>query len=605
MEGIEIDEDHPKVIIHIDIDYFYAQVEEIHDPSLKTKPLGIQQNRSLVTANYLAREFGVQKLMTVVDALKLCPNLVLVNGEDLNKYRDMSNKIFEIMKSVTCAVEKLGFDENYADVTNQVNDRLAIIMENREKLEPIGHLMSDRNSFTLCNCGCENRLIVGSIIAQEIRDRLFAELGITSCAGIAHNKILAKLIGSANKPNKQTVLAPVCASTFMSSLGSVRNITGIGTKTESLLNEINITTIQQLQDCELDKLQKKFGYDSACRLKDLSFGRDYSLIRPSGKPKSIGLEDSCKTISVKSEVEEKFRLLLVRLVKQIRDDGRIPVAIKIIIRKYDVSKKASHREMKQCNILSSLFKQTSDGKTEVVDGGLDKLHKIVMRLFDKCIDMKKPFHITLIGLAFIKFQARKTGSHSIANFLIKKADIEVQSVTNLSNESSFDDSSSAKAITMELEPLSDSSLNVSDNFSEAETEPSPKKTRLELLIAKQRCISSSSVDTMDIASPSKLGIAELRLNSSDCECSSLRKINNNIEKEGSITPLVKCPPGVDPDVFKELPIDVQNELISSWRSPSTQIFPPGTLTAGVSGASNTSTPKLKSSTLHRYFIKNK
>lgn len=605
MEGIEIDEDHPKVIIHIDIDYFYAQVEEIHDPSLKTKPLGIQQNRCLVTANYLAREFGIQKLMPVIEAQKLCPNLVLVNGEDLNKYRDMSNKIFDIMKNVTTAVEKLGFDENYADVTNLVNDRLKIMIEKNEQYEPVGFLMSDRNSFKLCSCGCRNRLIIGSIIAQEIRDRLFAELGITCCAGIAHNKILAKLIGSANKPNKQTVLAPACAPTFMSSLGSVRNITGIGTKTETLLSDIDIMTIEQLQDCELDKLQKKFGYDSACRLKDLSYGRDYSLIRPSGKPKSIGLEDSCKTISVKSEVEEKFRLLLVRLVKQIRDDGRVPVAIKIIIRKYDIHKKASHREMKQSNILSSLFRQTADGKTEIVDGTLDKLLKIVMRLFEKCIDMKKPFHITLIGLAFIKFQARKTGSHSIANFLIKKADIEVQSVTNLSNESSFDDSSSSKIISMDHEALSDSSL-VSDNFSEAEAEaePSPKKTRLELLIAKQRCI-SSSVDAMDIASPSKLGIAELRLNSSDCD-SPFRKINNNIEKEGCITPLVQCPTGVDPDVFKELPIDVQNELIASWRTPSTQqIFPPGTINAGASGVPNTSTPKLKSSTLHRYFIKNK
>lgn len=596
MDGIDIDENHPRVIVHVDIDYFYAQVEEIHDPSLKTKPFGVQQNRCLVTSNYLARDLGIYKLMPVVEAKKLCPDLILVNGEDLNKYRDMSNKIFDIMKSVTPTVEKLGFDENYADVTHLVNDRIAA-MKTEINSEPIGFLISDRKSFALCTCGCDKRLFIGSIIAQEIRDRLHNELGITSCAGIAHNKILAKLVGSANKPNKQTVLAPCCASTFMTSLGSVRSITGIGSKTESLLSEIDIETIQQLQDCTHDKLQKKFGYDAATRLKDLSFGRDTSLVRLTGKPKSIGLEDSCKTISVKSEIEEKFRLLLVRLMKQIRDDGRIPIAIKIILRRYDVAKKTSHREMKQCNILPSLFQQTMDGKTQIVDDGLEKLHKIVMRLFEKCVDLKKPFHITLIGLAFIKFQERKTGSHSIANFLIKKTDIEVQSVTNLFNDDSiFEEASSSKSSLMEHDSISDSSL-VSDYCSEAEIEiePSPKKTRLELLFAKQRCLSSSSFDATDIASPSKLGIAQLRLSSSDTE-TPYHKLNNNIEKDGSITPLLQCPSGLDPNVFKELPIDVQKELITSWRTPAnTPTYAPG---------NNSVTPKLKSSTLHRYFIKN-
>lgn len=601
MEGIEIEENHPKVIIHIDIDYFYAQVEEIYNPTLKKLPVGIQQKNIVVTCNYIAREFGVKKLMLITDAQKLCPNLVLVNGEDLTKYRDMSSKIFDIIRNFTPNVEKLGFDENFADVTNLVNERLTEQTNNINFKKINGYIITDIESLGLCSCGCQKRLIIGSYIAKEIRDKLYSELKITTCAGIAHNKILSKLVGSINKPNKQTTLAPCCATTFLSSLGPVRNIPGIGTKIEIQLKEINIETVQDLQDIDFDKLQKKIGYETAVRFKDLSYGRDISVVRPTGKPKTIGIEDSCKTICLKSDVEEKFRLLLVRLLKQVSEDGRIPVAIKIVLRKFDSIKKTSHRETKQCNILPSMFKQMRDNKIEIIDNGQEKLLKIIMRLFEKCVDMNKPFNITLLGLAFSKFQERKTGSRSIANFLIKKSDIEVQSVTNLSNESSFNNSTS-RITSMESETISDNSIT-SDNLSETEIEPSPKKTRLELLIAKRRCCLTSS-DSMDIASPSKLRVADLRLNSTDRENPFHHQINNNNDnnKTNSInssnTSLV-CPSGVDPLVFKELPIDVQNELIASWRTPSTQTTNLAQHTA------STSTPKQPKSTLHRYFITNK
>jgi DNA polymerase iota len=208
-----------------------------------------------------------------------------------------------------------------------------------------------------------------------------------------------------NKPNQQTVLVPSCAVTFMASLGDLRKITGIGSKTAELLEEVNIKTIEELQDCDMDKLKKKFGYETAIKLKDMSYGRDYSLVRPSGKPKSIGLEDSCKPISIKGDVEEKFRMLLTRLVKQIAEDGRVPVTLKVTVRKVD-AKRQSHRETKQCNVLSSLFK-VMNGRIFLADGAQDKLLKIVMRLFERSVNLKEPFNITLLGLAFTKFQERQ------------------------------------------------------------------------------------------------------------------------------------------------------------------------------------------------------
>lgn len=320
-------EPHQRTIIHLDIDYFYAQVEELREPSLSTKSLGVQQKNIVVTCNYNARALGVKKLMLVSEAKRVCPDLVLVNGEDLTPYRQMSQKIFEFLLEYTPCVEKLGFDENFIDVTLLVEKREQQKQEQQHQDQDsdgtdfptvIGHIYpSDGATLNACSCGCAHRLALGTQIAQEIRKALYQKLGITCCAGISYNKLLAKLVGSQYKPNQQTVLVSSHAEQFMRELGQLNRITGIGQKTESLLFESGVTNVEELQRCELDFLRKKFGYETAIRLKDLAFGRDTSALRPTGKPKSIGLEDSCKPISVKTEVEDRFRMLLMRLMEQV------------------------------------------------------------------------------------------------------------------------------------------------------------------------------------------------------------------------------------------------------------------------------------------------
>ncbi|KAG7276696.1 hypothetical protein CRUP_006875 [Coryphaenoides rupestris] len=113
-----------RVILHMDLDCFYAQVEMLRDPSLRSLPLGVQQKTIVVTCNYVAREHGVAKLMSVVDAKEKCPQLVLVRGEDLTHYRDMSYKVTELLMSFCPLVERLGLDENFVDVTEMVDKRL-------------------------------------------------------------------------------------------------------------------------------------------------------------------------------------------------------------------------------------------------------------------------------------------------------------------------------------------------------------------------------------------------------------------------------------------------------------------------------------------------
>lgn len=516
------DEQHNSVIIHIDIDCFYAQVEEIRNPALRDRPVGVTQKYLLVTCNYVARSFGIKKMIPVAEAQRLCPDLVLVNGEDLTPYRHMSNEIHNIMHRYTPLVEKLGFDENFLDVTSLVDERITESYNNPHSTDTTAlhdcHIYPEYETLSSCCCGCEKRLIIGASIARDIRRKLHDELGIKSCAGIAHNKLLAKIVGSRNRPNKQTVLVPTCANDLMVGLESIRKIPGIGGKAEQQLNEAGVRTVRELQDVEFGVLVNVFGHSTAGKYKDWSRGIDKSSIVPSGKPKVIGLEDACRTISLRTDVEDKLRQLLVRLINKVIEDGRIPLALKITVRKFDVDKRQSHRETKQANIMPTLFREQSGGRIQLIDSGQEKLLKIVMRLFERMVNLKAPFKITLLGLAFNKFQQRNHSNRSIANFLIRTTDMEVQSITSLSSDgfqSLRNYQLRGSPTQMDFDTTSEAShaSYSSDNISESEvSEPSPKKNKFSLPLAKRRCLSAANT-SMETASPSKLRVAELRLNS--------------------------------------------------------------------------------------------
>ncbi|XP_058467586.1 DNA polymerase iota [Malaya genurostris] len=646
-------EDHSRVIIHIDMDYFYAQVEEILNPSLKDKPVGVKQRFNVVTSNYIAREYGIKKMMLISEAKKLCPELLLVNGEDLTKYRHMSVKINDVMHKFTPNVEKLGLDENYLDVTKEINQQLEQ-GQNLDQLQNVQGLIhppveeqgiTDREAFQrACSCGCDRRLILATHMAKEIRECIFRELGLRCCAGISHNKLLAKLVGGVNKQNKQTVLLPNYGSKFVASLGSVKNLTGIGEKTAQLLDECNIKSVRELQEVPLETLSKRFGVEQANKLKDIAIGKDDAPVKPTGKPKSVGLEDSCPAISIRADAEEKFRHLLVRLVKNIADDGRVPIAIKVTVRKHDSVKKSSHRECKQEKLLPSNFRH-KDGKLVLAEGAQEKILATVMKVFERMVDLRQPFNITLLGLSFFKFQERKSGPKSIANFLIKKSDIEVQSITNLSNESlTLSDSfTSNKSFPMAMDcdqmsnaGLSDSASLASLSGSESDAEPSPKKCRRLVTFLDHRKISLLAASEDDLASPSKLSVADLRLNSReyDQEASSASDIptssklggffknhlssstpskvssistasisnNNNNNSSTQMTTGTgtdtNLPSNVDPEVFNALPSDVQQELLQNWRLAS-PAQPSNSSTAATSAKASSS-----KNTLHRYFVKN-
>lgn len=609
---------HPRSIVHLDVDCFYAQIEMLRHPEFEGKPLGVRQKNLVVTCNYIARRFGVGKCMSVQEALRLCPGLCLVRGEDLTEYRKISARIAEILQRFTPLVERLGMDESFVDVSSLVDryqaderdddctmkDGGSYEDEDGESRQVVGNIFGPTEEE--CPCGCHARLATASKIAADMRARIYKELRLTCSAGIGHNKLLAKLAGSLNKPDQQTLVYPCSGPALLTEIGPVSKIPGVGFKTTQLLATNDVKTVEDVRRISLDELEAKIGGDLAKKLKDLAEGIDDSIIKPSGKPQSIGLEDGFKHVSLVAEVESRLGALLRRLTDLATEDGRMPVAMKITVRKQDFNKSnaGGKRETRQCALPQNLLPTTRGGSYDHT-----KLLSLALKLFHRAVDVSKPFHLTLLGVAFTKFEERVSGRSSITSFLRKQ--VAVQSVLDISSEEGIADlgaTSTAIVVptargssitaessegeeprreeTNEHSPLVGRSRDVSpsssisdvtaeeryyrhhrnrhrhdhrprnqsqeDEDSPGEVEPSPKKTKLEVWLSGRR------------ESPSN-EMASLRL--------------------GPSSPMspVSPPPGTDPAVFKSLPIDLQAEIGRSWPS----------------------TGKPKSNDILKYFIANK
>ncbi|CAG5117633.1 unnamed protein product [Candidula unifasciata] len=389
---------HNRTIIHFDIDCFYAQVEMLRNPGLQNKPLGIQQKNIVVTTNYIARKCGVPKSTFVSDAKKICPNLVLVCGEDLTNYRQMSYTISEFFQKYTPCVERLGFDENFIDASELVQMRL---QNGTYKQEFVGHVYHGNQGpdRSHCRCGCELRLQIGSQIAAEIREALHKEIGITSCAGIGHNKLLAKVIAGTHKPNQQTTVLPHLALDLLSSFSSVLCIPGIGYRTSHRLNALGISSVADLQAADRRVLVREFGPQMAQLMDQLSHGVDDSPVVAYSQPQTLSDEDAFKCCKDIADVEQRIKELTSNLLKRVAEDGRIPQTVRLTVRRVP---NKYHRETRQCPVPRNIFtKFLHLGVSEEV---VERLTPVLMNLFRRLVDPFKPFHLTLIAVCFAKLK---------------------------------------------------------------------------------------------------------------------------------------------------------------------------------------------------------
>jgi len=249
---------HVRKIIHCDCDCFYASVEMRDDPSLRGRPLAVggraDQRGVIATCNYEARRYGIHSAMATAQAVKLCPDLILI-PPNMEKYRIASRQIMDIYRDYTDLVEPLSLDEAYLDVTNSPH--------------------------------CKGS---ATLIAQEIRRRIFETVGITASAGVAPNKFVAKIASDWNKPDGLFLVRPGEVDAFVAAL-PVKKLFGVGKVTAAKLHSLGAQTCGDLRDWNIDKLQQHFGSFGA-RLYDLCRGIDYRDVNPVRERKSISTEET-------------------------------------------------------------------------------------------------------------------------------------------------------------------------------------------------------------------------------------------------------------------------------------------------------------------------
>ncbi|XP_061751361.1 DNA polymerase iota isoform X3 [Nerophis ophidion] len=520
-----------KVILHFDLDCFYAQVEMLRNPALRDVPLGIQQKYIIVTCNYVARQQGVTKLMSVTDAKEKCPQLVLVKGEDLTHYREMSYQVTDLLLSFCPSVERLGFDENYVDITEMIEKRLADTPQSSFSFQ--GHVYNVAGDAADAKASIHPELALGSHIAAELREAVRSRLGLTGCAGIAANKLLAKLVSGAFKPNQQTTLLPENVGDIMGALSGLRAIPGVGHQTAKKLHALGLVSVRDLQLFPLTDLVREFGAPSATRLKNLSLGVDSSPVTPSGAPQSLSDEDSFKKMSTAKEVMEKMEQLLSSLVERMRKDGRRPQTLRLTLRKYSATNKWHSRESRQCPIPHHVGRTiTSAGSDDAV------LHlvSLAMKLFSKMLDINSAFHLTLINVCFSNLQAKGPsagGRSSIKSFFAHGS----------SPKTSF---SSPQRQAVPLVPLKDKSSPCgAENGFITSSVTTPEKT-------------TKSPPSCDAATP---GVEMEQRASVPADVTSPGSPTCRRQGDAAVTVTHGLPPDVDAEVFHVLPVEIQKELL--------------------------------------------
>ena len=275
-------------IIHIDMDAFYASVEQRDNPELRGKPVIVawRGNRSVVcAASYEARQFGVRSAMSAVRAERLCPQAVFL-PPDFSRYRDVSQQTREVFRRHTDLIEPLSLDEAYLDVT-----------ENK------------------------TRLPTATQVARTIREQIRTELHLTASAGVAPNKFLAKIASDWRKPDGLFVIQPEEVDSFLLPL-PVGRLPGVGKVMEEKLKGFGVQTVGDLRKLELATMEGRFGRYGV-RLYELARGIDKSEVIPDRPTKSISAEDTFERDVLLTEMEPMIRRLAEHTWAASRKESRI------------------------------------------------------------------------------------------------------------------------------------------------------------------------------------------------------------------------------------------------------------------------------------------
>ena len=338
-----------KKIVHVDMDAFYASVEQRDDPKLRGKPVVVawQGMRSVVcAASYEARKFGIRSAMPAMRAERLCPDAIFI-PPDFPRYRQVSQQIREIFHRHTDLVEPLSLDEAYLDVT-------------------------------------ENKLGIATAteVARKIRREIFAVTQLTASAGVAPAKFLAKIASDWRKPNGLFVIKPHQVINFLDPL-PVAKLPGVGKRTQETLKLMGVNSVYELRTLEQQELMQKFGKFGQ-RLYRLAQGIDASEVKANRPIKSISSEHTFANDLLISELDEGIASAVTKTWEA-------------------TVKKQRHGRTVILKLKTSDFKIVTRSATPSErPENRDELHGVVKQLIER-VDLPPSTRFRLVGVGLANF----------------------------------------------------------------------------------------------------------------------------------------------------------------------------------------------------------
>jgi DNA polymerase-4 len=292
----------PRAVIHLDLDAFYASVEQLRRPELRGRPVivgggGPDHRRGVVSAaSYEVRAFGVRSAMPLVTALRLCPTAVVL-PVDFPAYRAASAQVFAIARGYTPQLEPASLDEAYLDVT-----------------------------------GSQRRFGPPPAIAVEIRDRILAECGLHASFGVATSKTVAKIASEVRKPRGMVVVVPGEEAAFLAPL-PLRALPGLGPAAETALSGLGVSTLGQLAALPEDAVRRRLGEAASRSLLRRARGIDDAAVTVPGRPKSVSREETfVEDVGDRRLLEDRLRQLAADVGRRLRQGGWTAATVSVKLR---------------------------------------------------------------------------------------------------------------------------------------------------------------------------------------------------------------------------------------------------------------------------------
>ena len=335
----------PRSIIHLDMDAFYASVEQLDNPDLKGRPVivGGSSNRGVVSAaSYEARKYKIHSAMPIAQAMKLCPHGVFLPVR-MKRYKEISSQVFRIFQKYTPLVEPLSLDEAFLDVT-----------------------------------GSAKLFGTAEDIAKRIRKEVFQETGLTISAGVAASKLVAKIASDINKPDGLTIVPVGKEAEFLAPL-PIKRLWGVGKKTQETLSLLGVHTFGDIASLPEKLLEQKFG-KHGIGLRRKALGLDNRDVETEHETKSVGHEFTFDTDLVELEtIRRELLELAVMVAKRLR---------RYQLQGKTITLKVKYHNFKQITRSATIKQHTADSK---------RIYKEVIRLLQKTDAGEKP--LRLLGIS--------------------------------------------------------------------------------------------------------------------------------------------------------------------------------------------------------------